>query len=206
MIFELISRGASIGFMAGASPGPFQGFLIAQTLRHGWRRTVTAAFAPLIADGPIILLAVVILRQIPPEWVRLIQLIGGLYLLWLAAQGLRAWLRGVGGLPDGSAPVQERSLGKAVLMIWLSPGPYVFWTTLLGPLLVSGLEQSLWAGLAFLLSFYGVFIGLLLLYVLAFNQLRKMDPRVVRGVTLLTVLLLGYFALELIARGLGLLT
>ena len=59
-----IIQGAPLGFAAGAQPGPFQTYLITQSLANGWRKTLIAAFAPLISDGPIILFTIFILKQI----------------------------------------------------------------------------------------------------------------------------------------------
>jgi threonine/homoserine/homoserine lactone efflux protein len=48
--------GMAYAFAAAVQPGPLQTYLISQTLSHGWRRTLPAAFSPLIGDGPVIVL------------------------------------------------------------------------------------------------------------------------------------------------------
>jgi hypothetical protein len=63
------AQGIGYGFAAAAQPGAFQTFVISQRLSYGWRRTMPAALAPLISDGPIIVLMVVILSRLP-EWGR----------------------------------------------------------------------------------------------------------------------------------------
>ena len=55
MIAYLI-LGMTYAFAAAVEPGPLQTYLISQTLSHGWRRTLPAAFSPLISDGPVIAL------------------------------------------------------------------------------------------------------------------------------------------------------
>jgi threonine/homoserine/homoserine lactone efflux protein len=57
--------GMTYAFTAAVQPGPFQTYLISQTLSNGWRRTVPAAFAPLLSDGPIIIFVLLILSRIP---------------------------------------------------------------------------------------------------------------------------------------------
>ncbi len=89
-------------------------------------------------------------------------------------------------------------------MGWLSPGPYIFWATLNGPLLVRGLNESLFSGLGFLLGFYGTFITILGVYVLVFDRLRRIDERVTRGIILLTLVVMVVFGGWLIVQGLGL--
>ena len=64
MLIYLI-QGLGYGLAAASQPGPFQTYLISQTLTRGWKRTLPAALAPLVSDGPIILLCVLVLSQVP---------------------------------------------------------------------------------------------------------------------------------------------
>lgn len=59
-------QGLSLGLSAMASPGPFQAFIISRTIHNGWQRALPAVLAPLISDGPIIALMVLVLTQMPP--------------------------------------------------------------------------------------------------------------------------------------------
>ena len=60
-----IVQGIGYGLAAAAQPGPFQTYLISQTLVKGWKRTLPAALAPLLSDGPIIALCLLVLSQVP---------------------------------------------------------------------------------------------------------------------------------------------
>src|SRR5512142_380833 len=84
-------QGISLGLSAAASPGPYQAFLIGQALKNGWRRTLPAALAPLITDGPIIALMLLVLTRMPGSILRIIQLAGGLFVLYLAWKSLQAY-------------------------------------------------------------------------------------------------------------------
>ena len=64
MIAYLI-LGATYAFAAAVQPGPLQTYLIAQTLRNGWRRTLPAALSPVMSDGPVILLVLLVLTRLP---------------------------------------------------------------------------------------------------------------------------------------------
>ena len=44
-------QGAALGFTAATVPGPFQAFLISESLAGGWRRGAPIAFAPLISTS-----------------------------------------------------------------------------------------------------------------------------------------------------------
>ncbi len=199
-MLNLISQGISLGFSAGAMPGPLQSYLISQTLANGWRKSIIVIFSPLITDGPIILLAVVLLKQLPPELIRLIQVIGGLYLLWIAYGAWRRFRSGV--TLDATPQPQTRTLSQGLMMNWLSPGPYIFWGTINGPLLIGAAQLSIWHGVAFMLSFYGTFLGILALYVMVFDRLRRLDHRFTRVIFLVTLAVLIVFGISLVLQGL----
>ncbi len=207
-MFYFVSQGLSIAFAAGAQPGPFTSFLIGRTLAQGWRKSIILALTPLVTDVPIILVVLVILKQFPPELIKVIQFIGGLYLLWIAYGSWKLFRSGKASFKpeaaasDGISPV--RTLLQGAVMAWVSPGPYIFWTTINGPLLIQGLNQSIWMGLAFLIGFYGTFIGILTLYILVFDRLRRIDERVTQAIYLLTLIIMVLFGLRLIGQGVGL--
>ncbi|MBZ0276988.1 MAG: LysE family transporter [Anaerolineae bacterium] len=202
-MLDLIIRGSTLGWSAGMMPGPFQGYLINTTLTHGWRRSMIVVFTPLLTDGPIIVLMVFLLKQLPPEIIRWIQLIGGVYLLWIAYGAWRQFRANPTISADPSPAAHRGTLLKSMMMNWLSPGPYLFWGTITGPLLIQGLDQSLAHGVAFMLAFYGTFLGILAALVLVFDRMRRLNPRVTRSLMLLTIVILVFFALSLIAQGLG---
>jgi threonine/homoserine/homoserine lactone efflux protein len=58
-------QGMGFGLAAASQPGPFQTYLISQSLARGWKHTLPAALAPLISDGPIIALCLLVLSQVP---------------------------------------------------------------------------------------------------------------------------------------------
>jgi len=203
MLF-LIARGLALGFTAGMLPGPLQTYLIQTTLTQGWRKSLILVISPLLTDAPLILLTLFVLAQFPPQFIRLIQIVGGLFVLWLARA---AWLSfRSAALPgaDGAPLLTTRQvLTRAVLINFLSPGPYIFWGTVNGPLLMQGLRDSVFHGVAFLIAFYGTFIAILIAFVLTFDRIRSLDPRILRALLLLVTLLLLVFGLSLIGQGVG---
>jgi threonine/homoserine/homoserine lactone efflux protein len=195
-------RGLALGFPAAAQPGPFQAYLLAQTMKNGWRRTLPAAFAPLLSDGPIILLVVLVLTQLPPALLRLLQVAGALFLLylgWRAAQTLRR--AEVSAEPPAAA--RRQSLFEAALMNFLNPNPYIYWATVTGPILVTAWRESPAAALAFLLGFYGSLIGGLAAVIALFGGARRLGPRVSRGLALVSAIVLIAFGLYQLTVGLG---
>ena len=199
-MWSYLIQGAAIGLTAAGSPGPLLTFLISRSLSGGWRQGAQVALAPLISDPPIVLVILLLLDQLSTRFLQVISLVGGMYVLFLAWGLFRQWRKGspdLAGL-EGNSP---GNLRKAVLMNFLSPGPYTFWTLVNGPILLSALEESIWDGIAFLLGFYGLFIGGMVALAIIFDQARRFGPRVVRGMVLASIVILSVFGVLLIYRG-----
>lgn len=199
-MWALISRGISLGFTAGVLPGPFQSYIIGTTLMRGWRQSIVIICSPLVIDIPIILLVVFILGSLPSEFIRLIQLAGGLFLLWIARETWIAYRAGA-SISQSATTIevpQGSIFRRGLLMNLLSPGPYLFWSTVNGPLLIQALEQSALHGVVFLAAFYGTFLSMLAATVLIFDRLRHIDPRVTRGLLLVLIVILVWFGVSLI--------
>jgi threonine/homoserine/homoserine lactone efflux protein len=201
-ILALLLQGAALGLTAAASPGPFQTLLISESLAGGWRRGAPVAFAPLITDLPIILISLFVLDQIPQGFLRFISLAGGLFVLYLAWTLWRGWRSGSGNEPEDDGPVDaRRGLGRGVLVNFLSPGPYLFWGLVNGPILLGALRQSPLNGGAFVVGFYGIFITGLLVLAGIFHQARRLGPQVVRTLLLASILILAVFGALLLGQG-----
>ena len=86
---ELLA-GMSLGFAAGVSPGPLLTLVIATALEHGPAAAVRVSFAPLVTDTTVILLALVVLTNVPDRVFTGLGLVGGVYLIVLGVQEFRA--------------------------------------------------------------------------------------------------------------------
>ena len=193
----LFLQGAALGMTAAFTPGIFQSFLINQSLAGGWRRGAPVAFSPLISDPAIIIAILLLLGRLPEHFLRWIGLFGGLFALYLAWIAWREWRAG-SKTADVSNPTAGNPLFKGALMNLLSPGPYLFWSLVCGPILLAALRQSVLQGLSFLAGFYLLFIGGMLVLVALFHQARRLGPAVVHGLTLVSILVLLAFGLVLI--------
>jgi threonine/homoserine/homoserine lactone efflux protein len=192
-------QGLLLGGTAAVQPGPLQALLLSFALNSGWRRAVPAAFAPLLSDGPILFLVLVVLTQMPGWFVSLLQIGGGLFLLYLAWSAYRA--AGMSSEPSAEPP--SGGVLKAALANLLSPNPYIFWATVAGPILITAWRQSPWQGLAFLAGFYGALIGGMIGFVLVFSAAGLIGPRVNRALGLLSAVALAAFGLWQLVRGLS---
>jgi threonine/homoserine/homoserine lactone efflux protein len=180
-----------------------QAFLLSQTLKNGWLKTLPAALAPLISDGPIIVLVLFILAQVPESGLRLIRIAGGLFILYLAWGAYKNYRQATNADLEIQPDSSTQSLLKAALTNFLSPVPYIFWSTILGPILLEGWQQSPATGLVFLLSFYGLLVGGFALTILVFDLLGRFPPVITRTLSLISTVLLLYLALLQLWQGIN---
>jgi threonine/homoserine/homoserine lactone efflux protein len=195
---ELILQAFALGFSAGSQPGPFQAYLFSRALQDGWRKTWSVAFAPLLSDGPIILVVLLALAHVPDGLVRGLRVAGGLFLLYLAWGVYRALRQ-----PPGSGstekveprrPGAERNIFQAALLNVLNPNPWIFWSTVAGPVFLQGWQKSPAMGLGFILGFYAVMITVQLVLVAVFSTAGRLHPRYVRWLNILSGVFLAGFA------------
>ncbi len=204
-LLRFFLQGAALGISAAATPGSLQTLLISETLLGGFKRGARITLAPLITDAPIIVAVLLILNQVPPVVLRLLSVAGGLFVLYLVWGLLKQWRSGVQVKTnvEGAQPIGWKGLWRAVIVNWLNPNPYIFWTLVGGPTLIAALDQSLAYGAAFLVGMYGVFIGSMLIIAAVFHFARNLGPRVVRGLLLISIVVLAIFGALLLARGLA---
>jgi threonine/homoserine/homoserine lactone efflux protein len=188
-----IILGTTFAFAAAVQPGPYQAYLLSQTLTNGWRRTLPAALAPLVSDGPIALFALLALSLTPRSFLSVLQCAGGLFLLYLAILAGRTW-RHYGQSPISQPQSSQQSLLKAATVNLLNPNPYISWGTVMGPLFLKGWHERPEHGLLLLISFYGTMIvtngGIIVL----FSSVRNFGKRINRIMVGISAIALGCFA------------
>jgi threonine/homoserine/homoserine lactone efflux protein len=189
-----LSQGLILGGTAAAQPGPLLAYLLSQTLNNGWKRTLPAAFAPLISDGPIVLLVILVLTH-TPEWsLQLLRITGGLFLLYLAYGAYKSY-RSAETATRQSVQSRHTGLLNAALMNLLSPNPYIFWATIAGPIVIAGWQRSPRTGLSFVLGFYFTLIGGFMAFITLFAITKRLDARLTRILSALSALALLIFAI-----------
>jgi threonine/homoserine/homoserine lactone efflux protein len=205
LLIRFFSQGAALGLTAAATPGSLQTLLISETLLGGLKRGARVTLAPLITDAPIIVAVLFVLQRVPPIVVQLLSLAGGVFVLYLAWGLLRQWRQDtpVKVNVEGAQPIGWKGLWRASIVNWLNPNPYLFWTLVGGPTLIAALNQSVWYGVAFLVGMYSVFIGGMLIIAAVFHFARNLGPQVVRGLLLISIVVLAIFGSLLIQRGLS---
>lgn len=148
--------GLTFGCAGGLSPGPITALVVSQTLRFGRREGFKVSLAPIITDGPLLLIAMYLagLAQGFEMLAGAISLIGCGVLIWLAYD--------TGQAAQISAEVDDTSpgsIGKAVLTNLANPHPYVFWVTIGAPTALEALDNSLSTVFVFVGAFAVSIVG-----------------------------------------------
>lgn len=199
----LILQAAGFAVSAGTSFGPLHTLLMNVTLAQGWRVGMILVFVPLLTDIPIILLMLLVLRTLPPVAEPLLNIIGGLAVFYIAYSNYRNLRNPKPVEQQTSQSVGRDTVLKGMAVNFLNPGPYIYWGTITGPLFLEALNQSVATGALFMVAFYGVFLGMMAIFVMIFDRLRGVDPRLTRILSYASIVILGFLGIQLLLKGIG---
>lgn len=157
---DLLLLGLTLGAGAGISPGPLLVLVITSALRGGWRAGVLASLAPLVSDAIVIAGVLLVLQSLPARALPVLAVAGGLFLLWTAWHTIRD---ASGASLEVSAQEQRRvgrqALWQAGLLNLLSPHPWLFWATVLGPLTIKAWREDPTGAVWLIVGFYVAIVG-----------------------------------------------
>lgn len=185
--------GITFAFASAVQPGPLQTYIISQTLKKGWRLTLPTAFAPLLSDGPILILVLYLLSTVPDNFIVFLRIAGGIFLLYLAFRAFKSW-KEFDANETISNESSQQTLFKAVFINLLNPAPYLGWSLIMGPLFLEGWRIEPAYGIALIIGFYTTMIITLSGIIILFGFARKLGPQVSK-------ILLGISAIVLFAFG-----
>ncbi|MFC1729717.1 LysE family translocator [candidate division KSB1 bacterium] len=190
--------GLLLGLTAGISPGPLQTLLISETIQHSRKAGILIALAPLISDLPIILIAIFIIQRLSKIDMAMgfISIAGSLYLLYLAYQSFR--YKEVLHISDKA---EIKSLKKGVAANFLNPHPYLFWSTVGAPTIITALGLNIVAPVFFIFGFYVMLIGTLITTALLIDKTKTFIKKhiylwIIRFLGIILVFLAILFARE----------
>ena len=199
-IWNYLLPGITFGFAAAAQPGPLMAYLINRALQSGWKRTLPAIFAPLISDGPIAVVCLLILGSLPPDLLQYVRIAGGLFILYLSFRAGMSWKKVQEGLR-----IADTSTGKTLLdatvVNFLNPGPYLGWSLVIGPLFLEGWKAAPVNGISLLAGFYLTMFFVTAGIVVLFAQARGRGPRLQRVLLGLSALFLAMFGVYQLVTG-----
>jgi threonine/homoserine/homoserine lactone efflux protein len=192
-MLSLIIKGLILGFSGGVTPGIFHAFLFTKSLNLGWKRTLPAIFAPLISDGPIIVGILFLLSKIPVEGLHGLKIAGGIFILYLAKNAFAKTSQKMS--PDHKHYQNDRVLIEGIILNFLNPAPYIFWSIIGGPILVSAFHESITHGLGFILGLYASLICVFGVFVFLYASARNLKVSTLRNLNILSGSLLGVFGI-----------
>jgi threonine/homoserine/homoserine lactone efflux protein len=194
-------QGSILALSATIMPGPYQVYLISRSLEVGWKRALPAAFAPLVTDGPIIALVLLVLTQTPHFFLNILRIGGGIFILYLASR-IFLGFRHVSDLYVRSSGKEGRhSFLSAVVLNALNPNPYIFWSVVGGPIMLLGWRESPHLGMGFFIGFYGTFICSLSAFIISFATIGRLNYGITRILNMIAFLALLSFGIYQMAVG-----
>lgn len=192
-------QGATLALSATIMPGPFQAFLLSQSLKNGWKSTLPAALAPLVTDGPVIGLVLFVLTQTPVWFLDTLRVAGGLFILYLAREGFSA-LKKPAPVLEPSGEAGRRTFLNAVAINALNPNPYIFWSVVGVPIILTGWRESPGFGIGFIAGFFGTFVCSLASLIILFStagRVHNMVTRILMGLTAVALLIFGLYQVSI---------
>jgi threonine/homoserine/homoserine lactone efflux protein len=136
-----VLAGLGLGLALASAPGPVQAVLLTESVRGGIGRGFSALAG---ASGTFALLLVALalgLSVAAPGGtaLRVLEVVGGAFLIWLAIDGLRSGhrIREVDGERRGLPPV-----ARGALSILLNPGAWIFLGAVASPLLTEATQAA----------------------------------------------------------------
>jgi len=164
-MIENMIVGGGFAFAAAVQPGPLQAFLLSRVAAVGWKRTLPAALAPIISDGPIAILMLVLLHSLARGFESFLRGAGGIVLLYFATRAFIEWRSASRGTIS-ERPSAPRTLLHAVAVNIVNPGPYLGWSLILGPLVLQEWAHEPQNAVALIMSFYVVMVLCLATFIL----------------------------------------
>jgi len=199
-MFTYLLLGITYAFAAAIQPGPFQTFIISQTLKNGWKRTLPSAAAPVISDLPVIILVLLLLTRLPMGFLHILQIGGGILLLYLAYNSFKSFLN----YYKQERKTEDKTVNtfiKAVFVNLLNPNPYIGWSLILGPLFIKGYHEAPGNGITLIISFYVTMILCQMAIIILFGLARNIGPKITRATLGIASGGLAAFGIYLLASG-----
>ena len=184
-------------FAAAIQPGPLQAFFVSRVAAHGWQRTLPACLSPLLSDGPIALLALLVLGQLSSTAQAVLQGAGGLLLVYLAWGALQQWRHSSG---QDEAPSTPRTVLEATLVNLLNPNVYISWTLVLGPMIQTAWAEQRAYAVALLAAFYATLVGTMAAFIYLVGTARFLGSRFQRGLVGISAVVLAALGVYLLVR------
>jgi len=122
------------------------------------------------------------------------------FVVYLALGAWRSWRR-LDTVPEAASVGSRRSVFQAALVNLLNPSPYLFWSLVTGPILVTGWRETPANGIGMLAGFYLTMVTACVAIIMLFAIANQPGVKVARGLQLLSAIALCSFGLYHIGLG-----
>ena len=148
---EYFIIGATLGLVAGITPGPLLTLVITETMKYNRKEGIKIALAPLLSDLPIVILSLFILTKMSnyDNILGVISILGAIFLLYMAYDTIK-----IKPSELASSRSIKHSFRKGVITNILSPHVYVFWILVGAPITLKAYKIDLISAILFVLGFY----------------------------------------------------
>jgi threonine/homoserine/homoserine lactone efflux protein len=169
-MMTFLTTGTILGLSAGIAPGPLLALVISETLQHDMKAGVKVALVPIISDLPIVTLTLYILAKLSNFNIILgtISFLGGFVLLYMGYESLVTK-----GVNLSFQDLKPHSFKKGIIVNVLNPHPYLFWITIGAPTAIKAWDQSVFAAMGFIGSFYLLLVGSKILLAVVVGRYRS---------------------------------
>ena len=170
--------GLSLGLAAGIGPGPLLLLVVTSSLRSGWGAGALVACAPLVSDILVVAGVLLVLDRLASIALSMLGVLGALFVIYTGGRTVvearTAYLR----TSDRAGRSLVLALRQATVLNLLSPHPWIFWATVLGPLTIATARAGLSGAVALVLGFYLGLVGAkIVLAALVSSQRRRLSQR-----------------------------
>jgi hypothetical protein len=157
---QLFLLGLGMGFVGGLVPSPLHLIALTQMTMGRWLRAVWILVAPpTVVDAVFLLVTYFFYQLIPPSIAHYTAYAGGALLMGFGAFLLWAHPRKSPGKREHAWNLTYGSLTLATLAEITSPGTWVYWLAIAGPVIAEGRVEGYWRILPFfvgsLAGYYG---------------------------------------------------
>ncbi|MDA3779305.1 MAG: LysE family transporter [Bacteroidales bacterium] len=149
--FEFFITGATLGLLAGITPGPLLTLVITQTLKYNRKEGMKIALSPFFSDLPIVILSLLILDKMSnyENILAVISFLGSGFLIYMAYETIKIKPTNL----NFEKPTIN-SVKKGILTNILSPHVYMFWILVGAPITLKAYKINILSSILFILGFY----------------------------------------------------
>ena len=158
----LLFAAITLGVIEGVKPGPLMAVIISETMIHDWKAGLKVALVPLITDGPVIILSVILyeLLTVNSTSQAMIGILGSFILIWL---GVDCFKKSNIKFENKNHNIGMHSLKKGIITNITNPNMYMYWILIGAPFLIDAYLTNITFPFLFVGGFFLAFILLKLI-------------------------------------------